>query len=175
MLDHGAMHAMGGPDEVVREMRLTILKHDLEFASDEGSKEIEILGAALLKGADSLDAPLYPGDTLTIQVDLKANEPIDDPVVSFALHDGTNNFIFGGDTARTGIDLGRVDGKRRVRFQLEHLPFTGGKYWVTLGVHARDNQRVYHVQDQRYSFEVRQVEGRRDQTFMPVAVEVDDL
>jgi ABC-2 type transport system ATP-binding protein len=175
MLDHGRVHASGGPDEVVREMRLTILKHDLEFASDEGSKEIEILGAALLKGTDSLDAPLYPGDTLTIQVDLKAHEPIDDPVVSFALHDGTNSFVFGGDTVRAGAEFGRVDGKRRVRFQLEHLPFTGGKYWVTLGVHSRDNQRVYHVQDQRYSFEVRQIEGRRDQTFMPVAVEVDDL
>ncbi len=107
-------------------------------------------------------------------MDLKANEPVTDPVVSFALHDGANNFIFGGDTARQGVDLGRVDGKRRVRFRLGPLPFTGGKYWVTLGVHSRDNARVYHVQDQRYSFEVRQLEGRRDQTYMPVATEVDD-
>jgi hypothetical protein len=33
---------------------------------------------------------------------------------------------------------------------------------------------VFHVQDQRYSFEVRQMDGRRDQTFMPVGVEVED-
>jgi hypothetical protein len=42
-------------------------------------------------------------------------------------------------------------------------------------VHSRDNRLVYHVQDQRYSFEVRQTTGRRDQTYMPVDAEVEDL
>jgi len=99
---------------------------------------------------------------------------VDDPVVSFALHDGTNNFVFGGDTAREAISFGRLDGTRTVRFDLGPLPFTGGKYWVTLGVHSRDNQRVYHVQDQRYSFDVTQVEDRRDQLFIPVRATVED-
>jgi ABC-type polysaccharide/polyol phosphate transport system ATPase subunit len=175
MLDHGVIHAMGLPDEVVREMRLTILKHDLEFAREEGTKEVEILGAQLLRGGDPVDGPLRPGETMTLQVDLKANEAVEDPVVSFALHDGANNFVFGDDTAREGIGLGRLQGKRRIRFDVGPLPFTGGKFWVTVGVHSRDNERVYHVQDQRYSFEVQQTDGRRDQTFIPVRAEVEEL
>ena len=175
MLDHGVVHTIGGPDQVVREMRRTISKHDLEFAREEGSREIEILGGSLYRGSDPLAGALAPGDCVTLQVDLKANEPVDDPIVSFALHDGANNFVFGSDTAQQRVDLGRVDGKRRVRFELGPVPFTGGQYWVTVGVHSRDNQRVYHVQDQRYSFEVRQSEGRRDQTYVPVTAEVEDL
>jgi ABC-2 type transport system ATP-binding protein len=175
MLDHGRVRTSGDPDEVVRQMRLAILKHDLDFARDEGTRELEILGAALLRDDDLLDGPLQPGDFLTVQVDLKANEPIEDPVVSFALHDGANNFVFGGDTAREGLMLGRIDGKRRVRFRMGPVPFTGGTFWITLGAHSRDNQFVYHVQDQRYSFEVRQTTGRRDQTFMPIDIEVEDL
>jgi ABC-2 type transport system ATP-binding protein len=175
MLDHGFVHAIGSPDEVVREMRMTILKHDLEFAREEGTREIEILGGAVLRGPDPLDGPVVPGESIAIQIDLKANEPVEDPVVSFALHDGANNFVFGGDTADAGAALGTIDGKRRIRFRLGPIPFTGGQYWVTIGVHSRDNQRVYHVQDQRYSFEVRQLEGRRGQTFMPVGVEVEEL
>ncbi len=175
MLDHGVIHSIGLPDEVVREMRLTILKHDLEFAREEGSKEVEILGAQLLRGADPIDGPLRPGETMTLQVDLKANDAVEDPVVSFALHDGANNFVFSDDTAREGIALGRLEGKRRIRFDVGPLPFTGGKFWVTVGVHSRDNERVYHVQDQRYSFEVQQTDGRRDQTYMPVRAEVEDL
>ncbi len=175
MLDHGMVHTIGGPDQVVREMRRTISKHDLEFAREEGSREIEILGGSLYRGSDPLAGALAPGDCVTLQVDLKANEPVDDPIVSFALHDGANNFVFGSDTAQQRVDLGRVDGKRRVRFELGPVPFTGGQYWVTVGVHSRDNQRVYHVQDQRYSFEVRQSEGRRDQTYVPVTAEVEDL
>src|SRR5216117_900420 len=118
MLDHGLVHAIGSPDEVVREMRLTILKHDLEFAREGGTREIEILGGSLLDGADPLAGSLAPGECVTLQVDLKANEPVDDPIVSFALHDGANNFVFGSDTAQQRVDLGRVDGKRRVRFEL---------------------------------------------------------
>ena len=174
MLDHGRVRSMGDPDEVVREMRFTILSHDLEFAHGEGSKEVEIARAELLRGADPVDGPLHPGDVLTLQVDLRANEPVDDPVVSFALHDAANNFVVGGDTARAEASLGRMDADKRVTFALGPLPFTGGKYWVTLGVHSRDNQRVYHVQDQRYSFEVQQMEERRDQAFVPVSVEVHE-
>ena len=48
MLDHGVVHATGDPDEVVREMRMTILKQHLEFAHEEGSKEIEIAATRLL-------------------------------------------------------------------------------------------------------------------------------
>jgi hypothetical protein len=83
--------------------------------------------------------------------------------------------MFGGDTAQHGVDLGRVTGKRRVRFSLGPIPVTGGKYWVTLGVHSRDNQRVYHVQDERYSFEVQQAEGRHEQLYMPVGVTEEEL
>ena len=175
MLDHGRIRAIGDPDEVVRELRLSILHHDLEYAREEGSKEIEIVSVTLLRGAYPIDGPLSPGDTVTIQLDLRTNQPVEDPVVSFALHDGTNRFVFGGDTASQGTALGRLDGKRRVRFHLRSLPFVAGKYWVTLGVHSRDQSKTYHVQDQRCSFEVRQGEGHRDQVYMPVTAEVEDL
>jgi ABC-2 type transport system ATP-binding protein len=175
MLDHGRVHALGSPEEVVRVMRMTILKHDLEFAREGGTREVEILGSTLLRGGDPLDGPLPPGGSIAIQVDLKANETVNDPVLSFAFHDGANNFVFGGDTAQQGVSLGRLEGKRRVRFVVGPLPFTGGQYWVTIGVHSRDNQRLYHIQDQRYSFEVRQLEGRRDQSFVPFRVELEDL
>jgi ABC-2 type transport system ATP-binding protein len=177
MLDHGRVQAIGRPDDVVREMRLTILKHDLDYVHEEGSKEIEIATAALLDGGDALDGPLRPGGIVTIQVDLHAHETVDDPVVSFALHDGTNRFVYGGDTLAAGLDLGRVEGstKKRVRFALGPVPFVQGKYWVTIGVHSRDHAHTFHVQDQRYAFEVQETGDARGQVFVPVAVEVLDL
>ena len=177
MLDHGRVQATGRPDDVVREMRMTILKHELDYVHEEGSKEVEFASAALLQGEDPLEGPLRPGDEVTIQADLQANEPVDDPVVSFALHDGTNRFVYGGDTAAAGLTLGRVAGssKRRVRFRLGPIPFVQGKYWITLSVHSRDRARTYHVQDQRYAFEVQEAGDARGQVFVPVSVEVDDL
>jgi ABC-2 type transport system ATP-binding protein len=175
MLDHGRVHATGSPDDVVREMRLTILHNDLEFAREEGSKEVEIVGVELLHGGSPLNGAVPSGDTLTIQVDVRAIEPVDDPVVSFALHDATNAFVFGYDTAAEGLALGTLRGARRIRFDVGPIPVTGGKYWLTLGVHSRDNARVYHVLDERYSFDVQQADGRRDQLTFPVTAEMEAL
>ncbi len=175
MLDHGRVHAIGSPEDVVREMRLTILHHDLEFAREEGSKEVEIVGVELLRGGAPLTGAIPSGETLTIQVDVRAIDPVDDPIVSFALHDATNAFVFGHDTASHGPALGTLRGTRRIRFELGPIPVTGGKYWLTLGVHSRDNTRVYHVQDERYSFEVQQADGRRDQLTFPVTAEMETL
>ena len=96
-------------------------------------------------------------------------------MVSFALHDGTNRYVFGGDTGSEQIQLGRFDGKKRVAFHLKAMPLVQGRYWVTLGVHGRDVSRVYHVQDQRYSFEVQQSGERRDQVFIAMDTDVEDL
>jgi ABC-type polysaccharide/polyol phosphate transport system ATPase subunit len=175
MLDHGRVHTAGAPDDVVREMRLTILHHDLEFAREEGSKEVEITDVELLRDGRRLEGAVRSGETITMRIDLRASEPVDDPVLSFALHDATNAFVFGDDTARLGMALGTVEGNRRVEFALGPIPVTGGKYWITLGLHSRDNANVYHVLDERYSFEVHQAEGRRDQLSIPVTVRMEDL
>jgi ABC-2 type transport system ATP-binding protein len=175
MLDHGRVRAIGSPDDVVREMRLTILHHDLEFAREEGSKEVEIVGVELLRDGAAVREALPAGSTLTIQIDLRAIDPVEDPVVSFALHDATTVFVFGDDTATHDVSLGTVHGTARVRFGVGPIPVTGGTYWVTLGVHSRDSARVYHVQDQRYSFQVQQADGRRDQLSFPVTVEMETL
>jgi ABC-2 type transport system ATP-binding protein len=172
MLDHGVVHATGDPDDVVREMRMTILKQHLEFAHEEGSREIEIAATRLLHDGTPVDGPLGPGDRLTLEVQLAVQSPVEDPIVSIALLDGTNNIVFGADTAQEGMSLGTLAGPTRLRFEMGPLPFTNGKYFVTVGVHSRDNQRTYHVQEQGSSFEVRRLEDRREQFYMPVTIEV---
>jgi hypothetical protein len=122
-----------------------------------------------------LSGAIPSGETLTIQVDVRAIDPVEDPVVSFALHDATNAFVFGYDTTNSGIALGTLQGGRRIRFDVGPIPVTGGKYWLTLGVHSRDNTRVYHVQDERYSFDVQQADGHRNQLTFPVTAEMETL
>jgi ABC-2 type transport system ATP-binding protein len=175
MLLKGRLHAQGQPGDVVREFRLQMLKHDLAYATDEGSKEIEIVSAELIRDNGQPGTTLQPGEALTIQMDLKANQPVDDPVVSFAVHDQGNQFVFGTNTDWRGVFFPRFEGKKRLRWRIRSIPFVQGRYWVTLGVHSRDSARVYHVQEQRYSLEVRMGEERPGQVFLPVDVEVEDL
>ena len=175
MLDHGVIHSQGAPDQVVRDFRLVMLQHDLEYATDEGTKEIEIVSAELIGKDGASGTVIHPGEELTIQVDLRSTTPVEDAVLSFALHDQDNKFVFGSNTDEHGVDLRWFEGKRRVRFRLRSVPFVSGKYWVTLGVHSRDHRHVYHVQEQRYRFEVSVGEAAPGQVFIPVDVDVEEL
>ena len=175
MLEKGKIRKAGTPDDVVREFRLFFLKKDLAYATDEGTKELEILSAELIREDGTSGTTARSGETLTVQVDLRATVPVDDPVISIALHDQDNNFVFGTNTDWKGLHFEPFEGKKRLRFRLRTLPFVSGRYWVTLGVHSKDAARVYHVQEQRYSFEVQTGAENPGQVYIPVDVEVEEL
>ncbi len=149
MLQKGLVHAAGDPDEVVRTFRLSMLKEDLAYATDQGTREVEIVSASLIREDGSSGEQAVSGETLTLQVDLKANKPVEDPVISFALHDENNKFVFGTNTDWKGVRFHPFEGKK---------PST-----------------VYHVQEQRYAFTVRTGAENPGQVFIPIDVDVEDL
>ncbi len=168
MLNHGRIVQYGDPAEVVREFRLMMVKKDLAYGWDQGTKEIEIVSAELFGADGSTPVAFAPGDELVIQIDLKANVPVEDPVVSFAIHDQQNQFVFGTNSDWRYVRWPLFEGKHRVQFSLKPLPFVEGRYYVTLGVHSRDSRRVYHVQEQHYSFAMVRGEENPGLVYIPV-------
>ncbi len=175
LLDHGRIASQGDPREVVRDFRRLMSRADLAYAWDEGTKEIEIVSAEIF-GANGTGVEVFhPGDEVTIQVDLKAHNPVEDPVVSFAIRDEQNEFVFGTNTDWRGKRWPRFEGKQRVQFVLKSLPLVDGRYWVTLGVHSRDSRSVYHLQEHRYSFDVVKGEENPGAIYIPVSCRVETL
>jgi len=173
LLDHGRAIRQGSPREVVRDFRRLMSRQDVAYGWDEGTKEIEIVSAEILGPAGAGSEIFAPGDELVIQMDLKAASPVEDPVISFALHDENNTFQFGTNTDWRDARIDRFEGTYRVRFILKSLPFVDGRYFVTLGVHSRDSRRVYHLQEQRYSFDVVKGEENPGAVYIPVECHVE--
>ena len=175
MLDHGRVHAIGSPEEVVYELRYVLLRRDPNFVPEEGTREVEIASVELIRDDGSTARPVVPGEDLTVQVDVRTNEPVDDLDATFAVYDGANQLVVDGRTSREGYDFGRLNGKRRVRFLLREVPLPAGKYWVTIGLESAATGRLYHVQTQRYWFEVHEQSAARERIEVPVVVSVEDL
>jgi ABC-2 type transport system ATP-binding protein len=176
MLHHGELHAIGMPDDVVREMRYVLLGvTDPNFVPEEGTREAEIAEVQVVPPQGSRQGRILRGDTFTIVVDVRQNEPVDDLDVDFAVLDGATNYpVLDARTSRAGLDLGRFE-KKRVRFRIEGFPYDPGKYWVTIGLSSRETGHLYHVQTQRYLFEVYDAPRIQDRVDVSVGVEVDDL
>jgi ABC-2 type transport system ATP-binding protein len=176
MLHHGRLHALGAPDDVVREMRYVLLGvTDPGFVPEQGTREAEIVEVQLIRGNGASEGPVLREDPLTIQIDVRQNEPVDDLDVDVEVLDGaTNHPVLDARTSRAGIELGRFD-KKRVRFRIDAFPYAAGKYWVTIGLSSRSSGHLYHVQTQRYLFEVVDAPKVQDRIEVPVAVEVEDL
>ncbi len=175
MLHHGELHAIGMPAEVVREMRHVLLgMADPGFVPEQGTREAEIVEVQIVRPDGSSHGAILSGDPLTIVVDVRQNEPVDDLDVDFAVHESTNYLVLDARTSRAGIDLGRFD-KKRVRFKIQGFPYDPGKYWVTIGLSSRTTGHLYHVQTQRYLFEVFDAPRAQERVDVPVWVEVEDL
>jgi ABC-2 type transport system ATP-binding protein len=175
LLSKGKVVAEGRPHEVIGDFRRLMSRQDVTFGSDGGTKEIEIVSSAIF-GPDRAESGIYsPGDELIVQMDLKSARPVDDPVVSIALHDDQNQLVYGTSSDKHGVTIDKLEGKYRVQFLLKSLPFLQGRYFLTLGVHSRDSHVVYHLQEQRFSFEVMGGEEDQGAVFIPVECKVERL
>ncbi|HYT30085.1 MAG TPA: ABC transporter ATP-binding protein [Actinomycetota bacterium] len=168
LLEKGRIRAEGRPQEVVRDFRLLMTREDLAFGWDQGTKEVEIVSAEIFGAGGEERTWFEPGDDLVIQMDLKANVPVANPVVSFAIHDDQNQFVFGTNSDWRDVRWPTFEGKHRVQFVLKALPLVDGRYFVTLGVHSRDSRTVYHLQEQHYAFDVIRGEENPGTVFIPV-------
>jgi len=116
-----------------------------------------------------------PGDRVVVDVRLRANVPVEDPVVSIALTDDHHRFVFGTNTSWREVTWPRMEGEHRVRFSLTHLPFVSGRYHVTLGVHSRGAGVVYHSLEETLAFEVRRGIENTGPTYVPLEIETEPL
>jgi ABC-2 type transport system ATP-binding protein len=175
MLEGGKIRASGGVRDVLREFRVVLLQERAPFVRGEATQEIEVLGVALL---DSEGRPVKragPAKPLAIQIDLKANRPVDDPVVSVAMYDATDQLVYKTGTDWMRQELGRVEGTLRLTFELAAMPFVRGRYHLTVGVHSRGLGKVYDWHDQRYAFDVDDSAGIEGQVWVPAQLRVEEL
>ncbi len=177
MLHHGRVHALGAPDDVVREMRYVLLGQiDESFIPEQGSREAEIAEVQILRSDGRAEGHVLRDDPFTIVVDVRANRPVEDLDADVQVLDGaTNHPVLEARASAAGVGIERFEGKKRIRFEIGPFPYNPGKYWVTVGLSSRRTGALYHVQTQRYLFEVIDAPRVQERVEVPVRIEVEDL
>jgi ABC-2 type transport system ATP-binding protein len=155
MLDHGEVVCDGKPQEALRAFRE---RYAPEVHTDDddvrGTRQLEVVEMAVTDGNGKRKDRFEPGDALGFELVLEPHEPVDDPVVGVAIFSHLDTLVYGTNTALRNVDLGRVDKRRRVRFSFGPVPMVEGQYFVTVGVHNRDETVQYHWLERQISFKV---------------------
>lgn len=174
MLDHGRIRSMGDVAEVIREYRLAMARRHIGFAREQLTRHMEVTAVETLDAEGHRPTSvLQPGAGMRVQVEVRANRPVDDPVVSLAIFEANGEFVWRTGTA--DMQLGRVEGKLRVEFNMISLPLQEGRYFFTVGIHDRSERVVHDLHDQRYPFDVSGSLEDDNRVFIPVGTKVEPL
>jgi len=154
MLERGEIVIDGKPYEAVRTFRERYAASVDDDSVDRGDGRIVVVETVITDGSGTRKERFDPGDDFGVEIVIEAREPLDDPVVGIAIYNHLDLLVYGTNTELRGIDLGVVDGRRRVRFLFASLPMIEGQYFVTTGIHNRGDTVRYDWHERTVAFKV---------------------
>jgi ABC-type polysaccharide/polyol phosphate transport system ATPase subunit len=103
-----------------------------------GSREVEITGVRFLGGDGQPGHLLHSGEAVTVEVDVRAAEPVADFVFGIGIFNADGVCCYGTNTDIERFVSEQLSGAGTVSFVVERLELTEGTYKLDVAVHRRD-------------------------------------
>jgi ABC-type multidrug transport system ATPase subunit len=148
-LEHGEVRYTGTGDEVADEYLGTV---QVEIQAEEDAQDEPKWSRLRIGDVEMLDARGRPttrvatGEAVTFRMRYEANEPVLDPIFSFALTTPEGVLVTGPNTKEAHVRVDKVEGEGVVELHVPRLLLLHGAYDVTIDCTNRD---VTHSYDRR--------------------------
>jgi len=103
-----------------------------------GSREVEITDVAFLDGKGQPSFVFHSGDSLSIRLRVRANQPTDDFVFGIGLFNVDGVCCYGTNTYLEEMNPERLTGEAEATFAIDSLDLVEGTYKVDVAAHKRD-------------------------------------
>ncbi|MDQ2970361.1 MAG: Wzt carbohydrate-binding domain-containing protein, partial [Acidobacteriota bacterium] len=107
-------------------------------AESIGSGQARILAARVLDRAGRPAGTLRSGEPAALEMEVRADAPLEDFVFGFAISTVSGAPVFGSNTAVDGLVPVAFSGAARVRLEIPAFSLAPGVYSLDAAVHARD-------------------------------------
>jgi lipopolysaccharide transport system ATP-binding protein len=162
-IDHGRMRARGAPGAVVSDYfaashthaEASIPDDSASGATDDagrrwGSHEAEIIGVRFENAAGESSGRAQTGESLTICIQYRAHERIENPVFGLALTAANGTLISGPNTAFSGFDIPSICGEGTISYTIRRLDLLPGEYSLSASLYDATCTHAYDYQDRAY-------------------------
>jgi hypothetical protein len=119
-----------------------------------GTGRIEIVAVRLKNGRGEATTIFQTGDTLVLEMDYLAHEPIPSPIFGMAIHRQDGVHITGPNTAFAGLTLPTLEGRGTVTYTVPYLPLLEGLYHISVAVLNHNDTEMFDYHDRCYPFRV---------------------
>ena len=143
-------------DAISRYHRLLSLERDpaerKAGLTEWGSGEARIAEVELLAADGSERRQFLAGEPLTLRVRIETDRPLPPPRLSYELRTDAGLLLAAGvqDAGELGWDEG--PGERTLRFDVDRLPLTDGRFQLRFGLSDQAGDHLYHWLDDAYRF-----------------------
>ena len=179
-LENGHMRASGPTEEVANQYKYqsdTTIGRQLTAENVRrsfnrwGSHEIEIAGFRFLNADGEEQAYYQTGDSMTIEIDYVAHEPVSKPEFGLAIFRQDGQQVNGPNSQLAGLEVGTIEGAGTIQYHVKELPLLPALYQVTAAIHNTQLTHAYDYHELAYPFRV--VSGGTKETDGLVALPAD--
>jgi ABC-type polysaccharide/polyol phosphate transport system ATPase subunit len=119
-----------------------------------GSREVEVASVRLLDDAGRERHVFVPGESLTVELAVEAQKPVEDFVFGIGIFNTDGVSVYGTNTDIEDFKAERAAGRGTVRFVVQELSLVEGTYLLDVAAHRRDGT-PYDYHRGMYSFRVK--------------------
>jgi len=153
VLDHGLVQADGSPRDALRVLRADFEStRQLELEKAQGSPgetnvpRAHIAGVQILSdGGTSAQPTIRPGDGLTLDVVVDADQHLEDWHIGVGIDTTLGAVVYGTNTRLLDAHLGSLDGSARYRFRLPAIHLGEGEYTVHASLATGTGREVHRL------------------------------
>ena len=123
------------------------LKKEIDGSQDYGDKKAEIIDYKVIDSSGTETTSLLKGEEFSIEVTIRANEPVVSPIVAITIRNSKGTDITGTNTMYEKVDLGHLEpGDERTVVFTQNMDLQGGDYLLSLGCTRFEEYelRVFH-------------------------------
>ena len=163
LFDHGKAVTIGTAKAVVNSYLERIRGEESQRLAEQGilnennrwgNQTIQIETARILGDNGKERSVFHTGETLILEFEYCSCKPIEEPIFGVAIHRQDGVHITGPNTAFANLKVGRVNGKGKISFTINNLPFLEGLYRFSVAVTNSSDTEMFDYHDRVYAFRV---------------------